>query len=164
MTPMRELSHTTNATAAAPTASTTAATGRSDASVAGTSKDADMVANTSRTGAKLPRDETADVLSGAVVPPGADGSTPRRSRKSSAAGGEGGAGVGPAEDGGPAEGEESEDEFMQEDDEDERIIAQGGMGIPIGEVGCSFFVPSWFRGERCLRRVVSGRTSTPPTG
>jgi carboxy-terminal domain RNA polymerase II polypeptide A small phosphatase len=124
---MRELQH---GPAAVGPGQPPPASGVTTGSMAGTSKDADLFANTSRTGAKLSRDETADVLSGAVVPPGADGSTPRRSRKSMAA--EGGAA---AMAGGDAlENEESEDEFIQEEDEDERIIAQGGMGIPIGEV------------------------------
>ena len=105
----------------------------------------EVIAATSKTGATLPLDETEGILSGAVQAPGSEGLTP--SKKSSRRKSTGevstmamGASEGGDESrvssaaGGNADDalEDSEEEYM---DEDERIIAQGGAGIPIGENG-----------------------------
>jgi hypothetical protein len=111
----------------------------------------EMQANSSRAGVTLPREETEDVLSGAVVPPGADGHTPTGTprKKRSKASTRGGLGdvtattLGDSESGGSAEEgsehehseDEEEDDFIDDQDEEDRIIAAGGMGIPIGPVG-----------------------------
>jgi RNA polymerase II subunit A small phosphatase-like protein len=108
----------------------------------------EAVANTSREGATLPRDETADVLSGAVVPPGKEApgqTTPGRgtkARRRSARASTGTAGAATAdvtggtqdEEGSEVSEEEEEEEFATEEDDEDRLIAQGGMGIPIDEV------------------------------
>jgi RNA polymerase II subunit A small phosphatase-like protein len=105
----------------------------------------EVLAASQRGGTHLPRDETADVLSGAVQAPGSEGLTPKKDkrRKSSgeassmamspdgnAAGDE--SHVSSASSTGDEALEDSEDEYL---DEDERIIAAGGMGIPIDENG-----------------------------
>lgn len=132
------------------TASTSASTPRAQETLS-----QEMTANSSRMGVLLPKEETEDVLSGAVVPPGADGHTPqgtprkRRSRMSnraasespertgdqdSVSGGSEHEGDGSSGDQGGSGSEEEEDDFMDDQDEEDRIIAQGGIGIPIGEV------------------------------
>lgn len=95
----------------------------------------EMVANNSRLGAHLPREETGDVMSGAVVPPGAEGtpnSTPRKKRSRLSA--DSASGASSEEMSEEEEDEEEEEEYLDEQDEEDRIIQNGGMGIPIGEV------------------------------
>ena len=101
----------------------------------------EMTANQSRAGASLPRDETGDVLSAAVVAPGADGSTPPRKASKrhdpDATLGDDDAAHTPGQTDAEAtadESEVSEEDFLGEEDDEDRIIAQGGIGIPIGEV------------------------------
>jgi len=97
---------------------------------------AEMIANNSRLGATLPREETGDVMSGAVVPPGAEGtpsSTPRKKRSRMSNNGDE---SGMASSSDEEEDEDEEEEYLDEQDEEDRIIQNGGIGIPIGEVGC----------------------------
>lgn len=115
-------------------------------------------------GTRLPREETGDVMSGAVVPPGssfvvhdADGEevTPQPSPGKRGLGLAAGAGAGAGALGGVAAGEiaakgDSDDDDEEGDDEDwmaddmdldddqteeQRLIMQGGMGIPRDEEG-----------------------------
>lgn len=100
----------------------------------------EMVANNSRLGTQLSKEETGDVMSGAVVPPGAEGtpnSTPRKKRSRLSADSASGASSEEMSD--EEEEEEEEEEYLDEQDEEDRIIQNGGMGIPIGEVSASRF-------------------------
>ena len=104
----------------------------------------EVIAANSRTGATLPLDETEGILSGAVQAPGSEGLTPtKKSSRRKSSGEASSMGMGGGENGndsrvssvaGNADEvlEDSEDEYM---DEDERIIAQGGAGIPMDEHG-----------------------------
>lgn len=90
-------------------------------------------------GTRLPRDETGDVMSGAVVPPGSSFVVQDEAKKGSS---------GASSKGGDDQDEEDEEgdedggwmgEEQLEDDEDQteeqRLIMQGGMGIPRDESG-----------------------------
>lgn len=110
----------------------------------------EILAATSKGGAALPIEETEGVLSGAVQAPGSEAQlTPTRKARRRSGGEASSAGMTPsasradltgataAEIEGSEAGthevvEDSEDEYM---DEDERIIAQGGVGIPLDEFG-----------------------------
>jgi RNA polymerase II subunit A small phosphatase-like protein len=77
----------------------------------------------------LPRDETGGVTSGAVQPPGSTGDESRRSSRHG------------TDFGVDDESEENagalapvQDDLTDEDDEEERLIREGGAGIPIGPV------------------------------
>ncbi|KAN0064397.1 hypothetical protein ACQY0O_002595 [Thecaphora frezii] len=104
-------------------------------------------------GIKLPHEETGDVMSGAVVPPGASFVT---ADDTGVGLGLGGASTAAAHDrkaraSGDASGSESEDGSYDEEDEDgltvddeyldddqtedQKLIMQGGMGIPVDEFG-----------------------------
>lgn len=129
-------------------------------------------------GTPLSRDETGDVLSGAVQAPGSEGLTPKKEKRRKSSSGErstDGAGLLAAAGGGDTsrvssltssqdsgdDEEEGEEEEAVEDseeeeyiDEEERIIAQGGMGIPIDENGnpaplLKELTPS-YHGKKCL--------------
>lgn len=94
----------------------------------------------------LPKDETGGMTSGAVQPPGSTGEESRRSsRHGTEYGGESGDGSGEDEDEDGAQGghgqhgqQHGHDELTtDEDDEEERLIREGGAGIPIGPVSPS---------------------------
>lgn len=120
-------------------------------------------------GTPLSRDETGDVLSGAVQAPGSEGLTPKKEKRRKSSSGErsidGAAGGGTsrvsslhdesgneeAVEDSEAEEEEEEEEYV---DEEERIIAAGGMGIPIDEDGnpaplLKELTPA-YKGKKCL--------------
>jgi RNA polymerase II subunit A small phosphatase-like protein len=130
-------------------------------------------------GTPLSRDETADVLSGAVQAPGSEGLTPKKEKRRKSSSGERGT-HGQQHDDGSGDisrvssfssdeetGDESADrgkdneEALAEDseeeeyvDEEERIIAAGGMGIPVDENGnpaplLKELTPS-YKGKKCL--------------
>lgn len=108
-------------------------------------------------GTKLPRAETGDVMSGAVVPPGASFVTADEARKSRASSVNGGANrsslsASSDQDQDEDDSDDNEDEDDDDDDDDEmdlddedyltddqteeqRLIMQGGMGIPLDEFG-----------------------------
>lgn len=109
----------------------------------------EVLAASQHGGTALPRDETADVLSGAVQAPGSEGLTPKKEKRRKSTGEASSMAMASGEAGdeslvsassSAADGlgqdhealEDSEDEYL---DEDERIIAQGGIGIPIDENG-----------------------------
>lgn len=127
-------------------------------------------------GTPLSRDETGDVLSGAVQAPGSEGLTPKKEKRRKSSTGEGGdisrvsslnesssssagnneesrAGADSevVEDSEVEEEDEEEEEYV---DEEERIIAAGGMGIPIDEDGnpaplLKELTPA-YKGKKCL--------------
>ncbi|CAO1614987.1 unnamed protein product [Parajaminaea phylloscopi] len=121
-------------------------------------------------GTKLPREETGDVMSGAVVPPGSAfvsphdaGGSPSRRRgaahdpEASETGGD----DDDEDDEDDDEEEETDDEIVEEyldDDEqlseEQRLIAQGGVGIPKDEFGndCPLLLPlsAPDTGRKCL--------------
>lgn len=130
-------------------------------------------------GTPLSRDETGDVLSGAVQAPGSEGLTPKKEKRRKSSSGErstdgsallAGAGGGDtsrvssigtsSQDSGEedeeVEDEEGVDESEEEEyiDEEERIIAAGGMGIPLDENGnpaplLKELTPA-YKGKKCL--------------
>lgn len=130
-------------------------------------------------GTPLSRDETGDVLSGAVQAPGSEGLTPKKEKRRKSSSGErstdtsgmlatAGSGdisrvssLGTSSQESGEENEDAEDEEGAEEsedeeymDEEERIIAAGGMGIPIDENGnpaplLKELTPA-YRGKKCL--------------
>lgn len=110
----------------------------------------EVVAANNPLGQTLPLEETEGVLSGAVQAPGSEGLTPKKSTRRKSSGeassqlmsntpnrsGDAAAadllGDESQASGGEEALEESEEDYM---DEDERIIAAGGAGIPVDEYG-----------------------------
>ncbi|EST08150.2 NLI interacting factor [Kalmanozyma brasiliensis GHG001] len=96
-------------------------------------------------GTKLPKAETGDVMSGAVVPPGASFVTAdeaRKSRASSVNGARTSLSPTSSSDASDDDDEDDEDEMDLEDDyltddqtEEQRLILAGGIGIPLDEFG-----------------------------
>ncbi|CBQ69583.1 related to PSR1-plasma membrane phosphatase required for sodium stress response [Sporisorium reilianum SRZ2] len=100
-------------------------------------------------GTKLPRAETGDVMSGAVVPPGASFVTADEARKSRASSVNGARTSASSTHTSSADDDDDEDDDedemeLDEDDEDyltddqteeQRLIMQGGIGIPLDEFG-----------------------------
>lgn len=78
-------------------------------------------------GVDLPLSDTAGLTSGAVMPPGKELSPPTPSRQPSA--------QQHHDESSEEEEEEEIDEYENELADEERIIAKGGMGIPVGEDG-----------------------------
>ncbi|CDR99241.1 hypothetical protein [Sporisorium scitamineum] len=119
---MREKNHTNvaasvparNAAATGTGASTVAVPTRTPASKEASGAD---YPTTPGGGTKLPRAETGDVMSGAVVPPGASFVTADDARKSRAS------------------SLEDEDYLTDDQTEEQRLIMQGGIGIPLDEFG-----------------------------
>lgn len=118
----------------------------------------------STSGIPLPKEETGNVTSGAVVPPGADGhshhATPKKRRSKSSTrttdsfedeqqaadlSSEG-------EDLAGADSEEDDESMFQQDDEEERIIQAGGMGIPVDEV-CFYTLPTFSPCVLTLKKI-----------
>jgi RNA polymerase II subunit A small phosphatase-like protein len=100
-------------------------------------------------GTRLPKEETGDVMSGAVVPPGSTFVTQegdKRGAAALAAGAVGGAAIGGVaahklddedEEGQDDEGWMGDDDLHEDEDqtEEQRLIMQGGAGIPRDEIG-----------------------------
>lgn len=83
-------------------------------------------------GTKLPRDETGNVMSGAVVPPGAAFVTADEARKSRSS-------LADSEDSVSDDDDEMDmddmDYLTDDQTEEQRLILQGGIGIPVDEHG-----------------------------
>jgi RNA polymerase II subunit A small phosphatase-like protein len=91
-------------------------------------EDADVVLPPTPTTQLLPPDETEGMTSGAVQPPGSKGDSPLHEKLHHA----------PTHTNG--DGEESETSYEEElddqEDEEDRLILNGGAGIPMGPVSC----------------------------
>ncbi|GAC94677.1 phosphatase [Pseudozyma hubeiensis SY62] len=92
-------------------------------------------------GTKLPRAETGDVMSGAVVPPGASFVTADEARKSRASSLHG-ASLSSSDEEDDDEDEDDDEMDLEDEDyltddqtEEQRLIMQGGIGIPVDEFG-----------------------------
>ncbi|KAG0142331.1 hypothetical protein CROQUDRAFT_67319 [Cronartium quercuum f. sp. fusiforme G11] len=127
---------------------------------------ATSAANAGGGGVQLPLDETEGVLSGAVVPPGTEGTLPKKSASSNRlmarAQSQASLGAKPA----PVERAETDEEELEdseeeeeeledsEDEEEDRIVAMGGMGIPVGEDGIArpllAELDPTMKGRKCL--------------
>ncbi len=126
-------------------------------------------------GTKLPKAETGDVMSGAVVPPGASFVTADEARKSRASSVKGGRTSLSSSD----RSSDDDDEDDEEDDEDEmdlesssyltddhteeqRLILSGGIGIPLDEFGNH---PPFSRPSARPKRAANASfsTSTKPS-
>ncbi|CDU23538.1 related to PSR1-plasma membrane phosphatase required for sodium stress response [Sporisorium scitamineum] len=148
---MREKNHTNvaasvparNAAATGTGASTVAVPTRTPASKEASGAD---YPTTPGGGTKLPRAETGDVMSGAVVPPGASFVTADDARKSRASSVNGGnrSSLSDDDDEDDDEDDDDDDDEMELEDEDyltddqteeQRLIMQGGIGIPLDEFG-----------------------------
>jgi carboxy-terminal domain RNA polymerase II polypeptide A small phosphatase len=81
----------------------------------------------------LPQDETAGMTSGAVQPPGSKGDTPTTEKSQSSP-------VLPNIDGDESEGTSyTEEDLDEQEDDEDKLIFNGGAGIPTGPVSSSNF-------------------------
>lgn len=81
----------------------------------------------------LPQDETAGMTSGAVQPPGSKGDSPTTEKSHPSPAPTNG-------DGDESEGTSyTEEDLEEQEDDEDRLIFNGGAGIPTGPVSCSRF-------------------------
>lgn len=130
-----------------------------------TIQDGDVILPPTPTNQLLPQAETEGMTSGAVVPPGSSGTVDSKrsshystSRTNGAADGEDSDGTSSFTDDDELEDVHNLDDF---EDEEDRLISNGGAGIPVGPV-CAPFILIKYTLLRCIVQDGIPRPLLPP--